>query len=221
MTVEELITKYKKGKLYSFSGIVTISEVIRDLEGLTIIEHNQKFTEEEAWQLIAKKHGLKSAAQASNVFAQGKVNVWPESYKVKIPKFVAEWIEEAKERGLCIQFVLEPGSDLQSEEVKEWLDWHNHRNQEVCVRAFLDGYEVEEDPKYYVRFPFSVWNDYTAELEEDFVYLHHDITSDETCFSPSKRPFRGFKPFFDKEHIININKDYWPFAVPVEKEVSE
>lgn len=42
MVLEELITKYKKSKLYSLNGVVTIENVIKDLEQLRAIEYNHK-----------------------------------------------------------------------------------------------------------------------------------------------------------------------------------
>lgn len=62
--------------------------------------------------------------------------------KVVIPSFVADWIEEWKDA----VFIFEAISSM-GENVKEWaMD-----NEETFVRAWLNGYEVEQEKLYTVR----------------------------------------------------------------------
>ena len=68
-----------------------------------------------------------------------------EPEKVKVPQCVADWIEECKEKG---DLSLGGAIQLPCPEIYEWLmDW---KNQELFARAWLDGYEVEEEKRYTV-----------------------------------------------------------------------
>lgn len=65
---------------------------------------------------------------------------------VKVPQFVADWIKECKEKG---DLSLGGAIQLPCPEIYEWLmDW---KNQELFARAWLDGYEVEEEKRYSVK----------------------------------------------------------------------
>ena len=67
-----------------------------------------------------------------------------------IPKYVADWIEETKERGYPLAYAI----NCSKGELGKWLhecdtDIETEENQELFARAWLDGYEVEEEPLYY------------------------------------------------------------------------
>lgn len=67
-----------------------------------------------------------------------------EPQKVKIPKFVADWIKVAKPI-----YSLSGAMVYGSPGVNKWLEsWDN---QETFARAWLDGYEVEKEAKYTVK----------------------------------------------------------------------
>lgn len=70
-----------------------------------------------------------------------------EPQKVVVPQFVAEHIKHAKEIGRDLQDAMNSSSI--HEEVDEWL--YTDNNMELFARAWLDGYEVEEEPKYIVK----------------------------------------------------------------------
>ena len=70
-----------------------------------------------------------------------------ETQKVQVPQFVADWIEECEENNIIS---LSGAFEYAKEEVDTWLsDW---TNQEIFARAWLDGYTVEKEKRYYVRF---------------------------------------------------------------------
>jgi hypothetical protein len=78
-----------------------------------------------------------------------------EEPKTKVPQFVADWIEECKENNIIS---LSGAFEYAKEEVDTWLsDW---KNQETFARAWLDGYEVEKEKQYYVRFKGMESNDF-------------------------------------------------------------
>ena len=70
-----------------------------------------------------------------------------EPQPVKVPQFVADWIDYFKKTG---DWDLFQAMDylFGKKEIREWLEDKN--NQETFARAWLDGYEVEKEPKYTV-----------------------------------------------------------------------
>ncbi|CWM39658.1 phage protein [Streptococcus pneumoniae] len=69
-----------------------------------------------------------------------------EPEKVKVPRFVAEWIEEA--RKACKDVVELFEFDFTNDEVRKWF--MQERPFDLVARAWLDGYEVEEEKRYLV-----------------------------------------------------------------------
>ena len=70
-----------------------------------------------------------------------------EPQKAVIPKFVAEWIEAAKETHNNLSWVwFSRPSEIK---IQKWLDC----NTEKFMRAYLDGYEIEREKLYTVRIP--------------------------------------------------------------------
>lgn len=64
---------------------------------------------------------------------------------VKVPQVVADWIDYFKKTG---DWDLFQAMDylFGKKEIREWLEGKD--NQEIFARAWLDGYEVEEEKKY-------------------------------------------------------------------------
>lgn len=79
-----------------------------------------------------------------------------EPEKVTIPQFVADWIEVCKN---SLIFNLKSAMNLNtimrySEDKHTLIDWIKvNSNQETFARAWLDGYEVEEEKRYKVVMP--------------------------------------------------------------------
>lgn len=67
-----------------------------------------------------------------------------EPQKVTIPQCVADFIAEQKKLGHTLSYSIDASM---SDRVAEWY-WDN---SELFARAWLDGYEVEKEPKYTVR----------------------------------------------------------------------
>ena len=70
-----------------------------------------------------------------------------EPQKVKVPQFVADWIEEARKSCKDVAELLE--FDFTNEEVGKWF--MQERPFDLVARAWLDGYEVEEEKRYLVK----------------------------------------------------------------------
>lgn len=87
--------------------------------------------------------------------------------KVKIPQFVADWIRKCKtfkSFAVSLSFALQSSvweANRLSNECIEWLA--DAENQELFARAWLDGYEVEQEKRYRVRL---------KGLDKDLEYLN-------------------------------------------------
>ena len=70
-----------------------------------------------------------------------------EHKKVTVPKFVAEWIEELKKSHSNLAWVWQVYPN--EPKIKKWLQF----NTEKFMRAWLDGYEIEQEKLYTVEIP--------------------------------------------------------------------
>lgn len=66
--------------------------------------------------------------------------------KVTVPQYVADWIGEAKKEGYSILGAI---NKAPKGEVEGWLEL---QNVEIFAEAWVNGYETEEEKRYYVRF---------------------------------------------------------------------
>lgn len=73
-----------------------------------------------------------------------------EPQKVTIPQFVADWIEECKNDDFHLFGAMEAIS-LNQKKLDYWF--REDDNMELFARAWLDGYEVEKEPKYRISMP--------------------------------------------------------------------
>lgn len=74
-----------------------------------------------------------------------------EPEKVTIPQFVANYIEYAKNTDWDLQDLFKLIDDEDSVELQRWF--YHKCNQETLAKAWLDGYEVEEEKRYRVVMP--------------------------------------------------------------------
>lgn len=66
-----------------------------------------------------------------------------------IPKFVADWIEDIKPNNslrVAFEYISQRKADDYDDPLAFWVE---EGNSETFARAWLDGYEVEEEPLYY------------------------------------------------------------------------
>lgn len=105
--------------------------------------------------------------------------------KVKVPQFVADWIEECKAKGknLLRALLYTP------EKVNSWVD--DPDNQEIFARAWLGGYEVEEEKRYLVKVKGVVCNS---------MVLKHNINED-TWYMSNKTNYTDLKSYHTKKEL--------------------
>ena len=73
-----------------------------------------------------------------------------ESQKVTVPQFVADYIKYAIENDWDFQDLFKCIEDEEDEELLRWV--YHQRNQETLAAAWINGYTVEKEKRYYVRF---------------------------------------------------------------------
>ena len=97
--------------------------------------------------------------------AIGLIEQLDEPKPVKVPPSVAEKIEYFKKTGDWDLFQA-MDSLFGDKEIREWLEDKN--NQELFTRAWLDGYEVEEEKRYFVKLK-AVDQSLVSVKDEDFL----------------------------------------------------
>ncbi|EDO0118914.1 DUF1642 domain-containing protein, partial [Listeria monocytogenes] len=117
------------------------------------------------------------------------------------PQFADDWIKHCKQREYDLACLLDYEDSDMSAEMYEWLI-SSADNQELLARAWLDGYEVEKEPLYWVQLItnslgyLNVRNDGRRSLSDS---VQNDI----------------FKTQFTEAKIKEMDERYWQFAVPV------
>ncbi|EQC0708873.1 DUF1642 domain-containing protein [Listeria innocua] len=146
---------------------------------------------------------------------------------LKVPQFVADWISRRRQEGYNLIWSISYENNDMPDEVYEWLT-STADNQELFARAWLDGYEVEKEPLYYVKLPISKRNEATDELEVINMCLLLNIQSRETCISGNYRWVDKIKRTDWRTKLTEAQiKDmpggdiYWQFAVLIEEAEGE
>ena len=68
---------------------------------------------------------------------------------VKVPQCVHKYIQEAKEYNWDLQDLMKSIDDEDSKDLQRWF--YHECNQETLARAWLNGYEIEEEKRYLVK----------------------------------------------------------------------
>ena len=125
-----------------------------------------------------------------------------EPQKPVVPKFVAEWIEEIKETTDDLSWIwsVYPAEH----KTKKWLE----QNTEKFMRAWLDGYEVEQEKLYTVEIPNKNINTHTILQKVDKRLVLMVVTN---------ARWRGWAESKLTEAEIKQDFDFlWQFAKEVE-----
>ena len=96
--------------------------------------------------------------------------------KVTIPQFVAEYIEFKRKYDFHVYGAMREIEEHYDQRVPEWF---YEKNVETFVRAWLDGYEVEEEKRYIVK---------VKGADEGYNYLNRRISSESWFFSGESEP---------------------------------
>ena len=143
------------------------------------------------------------ANKNQDIFARA----WFDGYeveKVVIPQFVAEFIEDSRNKVGCIVTAIWEMYEFEYERVYEWA--LQDGNDEVLMKAFVNGYEIEKEKLYVV------------ELNNDHLtnYLAYDLVDNVFFISRTQEEILNkFKKRFTEQEIKNYDERFWPFAVEV------
>ena len=104
-------------------------------------------------ELISKYELIKNSYNFDTVATDGIISDLKrldEPQPVKVPQFVADVIEGAREQSPELEDALHY---TWGNGTKEFTEWYNKKsNRDLFARAWLDGYEVEKEKRYLVKF---------------------------------------------------------------------
>lgn len=174
---------------------------------------NAEVAAQEGINLILRYKDEDSDYQRGQRNAYRDVATWIEEFdeqpKVTVPKFVADWIKQCKEKATladCLDgyYEISNGEVVSSEDFQNWVV--DNENDELTAKAWMFGYEVEKEPIYEViidqRYLVQLFSGRTDARLVEFEEL--------TIWSES-----AYK--LTEETIKSIDERYWAFAVPVEE----
>ena len=169
-------------------------------------------------ELIKKIEALPSQTSITSIrpyvdkkIVLGLISQLDEPQKVVVPQFVADWIEYFKKCSGTLYGSTTPFSyygraitDDFEGDVTEVLRWIRD-NSEVYARAWLDGYEVEKEKRYYVRLK-NIREDHETLNCERHSKLWNFSSEEETTLYKTKHTSKeleeaGFGWVFDCEGI--------------------
>lgn len=130
-----------------------------------------------------------------------------EPKKVVVPQVMADWIKYAKQQGYGFMQSYDPKKMFYpiNDGLDKWID----DNEETFAYAWLVGYEVEEEPLYYVKFDILY-------LQK---YLVKNVETNQFYLSNNEKVVGNYEQVrFTEQEIKAIDERYWDFAEKVEEE---
>ncbi|TMR75962.1 DUF1642 domain-containing protein [Streptococcus pseudopneumoniae] len=118
-----------------------------------------------------------------------------EQKSVKVPQFVDEWIEEARKACKDVAELFE--FDFTNDEVRKWF--MQERPFDLVARAWLDGYEVEEEKRYIVS--LNNGQPLTKTQSGKVLYFNQNIITGNYKFTRKELEEAGFGWVFDCEGV--------------------
>lgn len=123
-----------------------------------------------------------------------------EPQKVKIPKFVAECIEDAQASDWDLEDVfLNIANEPDTSEISEWF--YTQGNMDVIALAWLDGYEIEQEKRYLVKIigitDYNSYLNYHKEEDKWTIESSMDTDTIRTKHTSEQLELAGFGWVFD------------------------
>lgn len=127
------------------------------------------------------------------------IKLLEEPQKVQVPQFVADYIEFKKKNNFHVYGAMRV---IEGHYDKRVPDWFYEGNIKTFVRAWLDGYEVEEDKRYAVKLKNT--NDYLNQTEVGFHFYDNGRNNEK--FTRKEIEDAGFgevfnSPLFEVEEV--------------------
>ena len=98
---------------------------------------------------VQKETIIRLTGWAVYVYIEELIKSLDEQQPVKVPQFVDDVIEGAREHSPELEDALHYACSNGSQEFTEW--YQKKSNRDLFARAWLDGYEVEEEKRYVVK----------------------------------------------------------------------
>ena len=111
---------------------------------------------------------IKLTGWAVYVYIDELIKSIDEPHKVTIPQVIAEYIEQKKDDDYHLLGAMIEIRSHKNKEIDEWFEFKEDDNMETFARAWIDGDEVEKEPKYTVK--FKATNQYLC--DDDGIGLH-------------------------------------------------
>ena len=121
-------------------------------------------------------------------YKQGKSDGAMEREKVTVPQFAVDFITEQKKLGHTLSYSIDA---CMSDRVAEWY-WDN---SELFARAWLDGYEVEQEKRYEVKLKNT--DDYLVKTNNDDYHFYNNIYTTRRKHTREEIEKAGFGWVFD------------------------
>ncbi|EAF8807733.1 DUF1642 domain-containing protein [Listeria monocytogenes] len=124
---------------------------------------------------------------------------------IAVPRFADDWINHCEQREYDLACLLDYGNAGMPDEMYGWLI-SSADNQELLARAWMDGYEVEKEPLYYVQL---------IDHATGYLNVHYDNQK----LVGSNDEASEYKTQFTESEIKAMNKGeaYWLLKEPVEE----
>lgn len=128
---------------------------------------------------------------------------------VVVPQCVADWIEQKKANVDQLYIAMDKSWESMNYTVSDWLEEGEDRYNKFA-RAWLDGYEVEKEPLYYVQLIQGISG-----------YLN--VRNDGMQFLNSRGQIAELKTRFTEKEIKAMDKGeaYWLLREPVKEAEGE
>ncbi|WP_061604818.1 DUF1642 domain-containing protein [Streptococcus parasanguinis] len=144
------------------------------------------------------------------------IKLLDEPQKVKIPKFVAEWIEYCKKHNFTLFGCLDPVNGFESladetfeGDIRKCIRWCRKESNNFA-RAWLDGYTVEKEKRYIVKFKNvqsgSRYFKYDGVIGKWYFGINQDSNTTRLCHTKEELEEAGFgevfnSPLFEVEEV--------------------
>ena len=115
-----------------------------------------------------------------------------------IPQFVADWIEETKpykSLRVAFEYIAQRKRDNYDDKLAFWVE---EGNSETFARAWLDGYEIEQEPKYYAKIKGH------ENIGSNDKYWNYNTDMEELSIGDSE-----VHPNVISEYMLKATKDEW------------
>jgi len=157
-------------------------------------------TREEAVKKIAREEAVKKIAREGYISIEHAEELYDSIVpKPVIPRYMADYIEKVKTEGniTVVGAILEaPDGDV--------YDWLFKESVDTFVQAWVNGYDVEEEPRYKVTFKgLNINKHLCCNLTRENWYLWHEKESKMCHTSHTRKELEeaGFGWVFDCEGV--------------------